>query len=196
MGRENYSNHTSRKRRPKREHLNPAKAAKDVTITLIMGHPLHPHGDIGTVKQFCKGACTPEHAEWGTNRRNWRSVCSHRALTSLQSWRRDGITPKGWDCWNVVMQDHALFRRNRPERHSVALCVRQHSAGIKLCFGMDGDLRVRIKGQTSKRDTVVGVCCRPPAQQKEADEPFHQQLEAASKSQALALVGDFNYPDT
>lgn len=116
---------------------------------------------------------------------------SHRTLTSLQSWRCDRIAPTGWDYWNVVMQGHELFRRNRPGRHSggVALYVRQHSACIKLRLGMDGDLRDKIKGHTSKRDAVVGVCFLLPDQWKEADEPFYQKLKTASKSQALVLLG-------
>lgn len=61
---------------------------------------------------------------------------------------------------------------------------------------MNDELWARIKGQTSKRHVVVGVCYRPSDQQKEADEPFYPHLEAASKSQALVLVGDFKHPDT
>lgn len=113
-----------------------------------------------------KGTMYTRTCRMGNKQENWHSVRSHRALTSLQSWRRDGIAPTGWDYWNVVMQGHVLFRRNRPGRHSggVALYMRQYLAHIKLCLGMDGDLRARIKGQASKRDTVVGVCCRPPDQ--------------------------------
>ncbi|XP_042687071.1 paralemmin-2-like [Centrocercus urophasianus] len=43
-------------------------------------------------------------------------------------------------------------------------------------------------------DTIVGVCYRPP-DLEEVDEAFHKRLEAASRSQALVLTGDFNYPD-
>lgn len=39
----------------------------------------------------------------------------------------------------------------------------------------------------------MGVCYRMPDQ--EVDEAFYRQLKAASKSQALVLVEDFNYPD-
>ncbi|KAJ7416114.1 glycerol kinase [Pitangus sulphuratus] len=53
----------------------------------------------------------------------------------------------------------------------------------------------RAYGQTSKGDTVVGVCYRPPEQEEEVNEAFYRQLEAASQSQALVLVGDFNYSD-
>ncbi|KAJ7403117.1 hypothetical protein BTVI_80475 [Pitangus sulphuratus] len=36
---------------------------------------------------------------------------------------------------------------------------------------------------------------RPPDQEEELDEVFYRELETASKSQELVLVGDFNYPD-
>lgn len=56
-------------------------------------------------------------------------MCSHRALTSLQLWRHDGIAPMGWDWWNVVMQGHVLFRRTGSGKRSggAALYVRQQS---------------------------------------------------------------------
>ncbi|PKU35565.1 rna-directed dna polymerase from mobile element jockey-like [Limosa lapponica baueri] len=44
-------------------------------------------------------------------------------------------------------------------------------------------------------DAVVGVYYRPPDQDGEVDEAFYNQLQVASQSQALVLVGDFNYPD-
>ena len=54
---------------------------------------------------------------------------------------------------------------------------------------------VRIKGQAQKGDIMVGVYYRPPDQEEEVDETFHRQLQAASQSQALVLMGDFNHPD-
>jgi len=41
----------------------------------------------------------------------------------------------------------------------------------------------------------VGVYYRPPDQEEEVDEAFYRQLQAASQSQALVLVGDFNHSD-
>ncbi|GAB0209860.1 hypothetical protein GRJ2_003451700 [Grus japonensis] len=35
---------------------------------------------------------------------------------------------------------------------------------------------------------------RPPDQEEEVDEAFYRQLEVASRSQALVLMGDFNHP--
>ncbi|GAB0209598.1 mitochondrial enolase superfamily member 1 [Grus japonensis] len=52
-----------------------------------------------------------------------------------------------------------------------------------------------MKGQANMGDTVVGVYYRPPDQEEEVDEAFYRQLEVASRSQALVLMGDFNHPD-
>jgi len=43
--------------------------------------------------------------------------------------------------------------------------------------------------------TMVGVYYRPPDQEEEIDEAFYRQLQAASQSQALVLMGNFNHPD-
>jgi len=44
-------------------------------------------------------------------------------------------------------------------------------------------------------DSVVGVYYRPPDQEEEVDEDFYRHLNAASQSQALVVMGDFNHPD-
>ncbi|GAB0177254.1 hypothetical protein GRJ2_000190600 [Grus japonensis] len=43
-------------------------------------------------------------------------------------------------------------------------------------------------------DIITGVCCRPPQQGDRADEALYRQIGTASRSQALALMGDFNHP--
>ena len=58
-----------------------------------------------------------------------------------------------------------------------------------------GSLWVRIKGQAHTGDFTVGVYYRPPDQEEEVNEAFYKQLQAASESQALVLMGDFNHPD-
>ncbi|GAB0181056.1 hypothetical protein GRJ2_000570900 [Grus japonensis] len=40
-----------------------------------------------------------------------------------------------------------------------------------------------------------GLTRWPPDQDEEVDEAFYRQLEVASRSQALVLMGDFNHPD-
>lgn len=42
---------------------------------------------------------------------------------------------------------------------------------------------------------MVGVYYRPPGQGEPADEAFFLQLQEASRSQALVLMGNFNYPN-
>lgn len=68
---------------------------------------------------------------------------------------------------------------------------------IELCLWVDNkqvkSLWVRIKGQTNKGDTDVGVCYRPPKQEK-VDEVFYRQLEAASVTGPGS--GGGLYPDT
>jgi len=43
-------------------------------------------------------------------------------------------------------------------------------------------------------DVVVGVYCRTPDQDEEADEAFYRQLKVTSQSQALVLVGELQPP--
>ncbi|GAB0208586.1 hypothetical protein GRJ2_003324300 [Grus japonensis] len=68
---------------------------------------------------------------------------------------------------------------------------------MELHLGMDEEptksLWVRIKGRAG--DIIVGVCYRPPDQGERADEAPYRQIGAASRSQALVLMGDFNHPD-
>lgn len=94
-----------------------------------------------------------------------------------------------------------FFRKDQLARRGggVALYVREQLECIELHLGESDveveSLWVRIKGQAGKGDTVVGVYYRPPDQEEEVDEAFHKQLEVAAHSQALVLMGDFNYPD-
>ena len=56
-------------------------------------------------------------------------------------------------------------------------------------------LCVRIGGKPNRADVVVGVYYRPPNQDREVDEIFYRYLGEISRSLALVLVGDFNFPD-
>jgi len=99
------------------------------------------------------------------------------------------------------MDGYRLFRKDRPTRRGggVALYVREQLECIELCLGADEEgvksLWVRIKRQPHMGNVIVGVYYRPPDQEEEVDEAFYKQLEAASQSQALVFVGDFNHPD-
>jgi len=114
------------------------------------------------------------------------------------------ITETWWDSshdWHAVMDGYRLFRKDRPTRRGggVALYVREQQECIELCLGADEkrveSLWFRIKGQSHMGDDIVGVYYRPPDQEEEVDEAFYRQLQAASQSQALVLMGDFNHPD-
>jgi len=102
---------------------------------------------------------------------------------------------------HAVMDGYRLFRKDRPTRRGggVALYVREQLKSTELCLGA-GEKRVeslwvRIKGESHMGDIIVGVYYRPPDQEEEVDEAFYRQLQAASQSQALVLMGDFNHPD-
>jgi len=99
------------------------------------------------------------------------------------------------------MDGYRLFRKDRPTRRGggVALYVREQLECIEFGLGANEErverLWVRIKGQAHTGDITVGVYYRPPDQEEEIDEAFYKQLQAASQSQALVLMGDFNHPD-
>ena len=102
--------------------------------------------------------------------------------------------------WHAVMDGYRLFRKDRPTRRGggIALYVREQLECIELCLADEErveSLWVRIKRQAHKGDITVGVYYRPPDQEEEVDEAFYRQLQAASQSQALVLMGDFNHPD-
>jgi len=77
--------------------------------------------------------------------------------------------------------------------------MRKQLECIELCLGADEErvesLWVRIKGQPHMGNLIVGVYYRPPDQEKEVNEAFYRQLKAASQSEVLVLMGDFNHPD-
>ena len=53
---------------------------------------------------------------------------------------------------------------------------------------------MRIKGQAGMGD-VVGLYYRSPNQEEEVNEAFYKQLEVASQSWVLVLMGGSSYPD-
>ncbi|GAB0177964.1 hypothetical protein GRJ2_000261700 [Grus japonensis] len=99
------------------------------------------------------------------------------------------------------MEGHRLLRKDRQGRQGggIALYVDDQLECTELHLGMDEEpsesLRVRIKGRAGAGDIIVGVCYRPPDQGDRADEALYRQIGAASHSQALVLMGDFNHPD-
>ncbi|GAB0178597.1 hypothetical protein GRJ2_000325000 [Grus japonensis] len=122
----------------------------------------------------------------------------------LQGYDLIGITETSWDSsydWSVGMEGYRLFRKDRQGRRGggVTLYINDQLECMELHLGMDEEptesLWVRIKGRAGAGDIIVGVCYRPPGQGDRADEALYRQIGAASRSQALVLMGDFNHPD-
>ncbi|GAB0176447.1 mitochondrial enolase superfamily member 1 [Grus japonensis] len=122
----------------------------------------------------------------------------------LQGYDLIGITEMWWDSsydWSVGMEGYRLFRKDRQGRRGggAALYLNDQLECMELHLGMDEEptesLWVRIKGRAGAGDIIAGVCYRPPDQGDRADETLYRQIGAASCSQALVLMGDFNHPD-
>ncbi|GAB0209793.1 hypothetical protein GRJ2_003445000 [Grus japonensis] len=122
----------------------------------------------------------------------------------LQGYDLIGIMEMWWDGsyeWSVGMEGYRLFRKDRQGRRGggVDLYVSDQLECMELHLGMDEEptesLWVRIKGSTGTGDIIAGVCYRPPNQEDQVDEALYRQIGAASRSQALVLMGDFNHPD-
>ncbi|GAB0207137.1 hypothetical protein GRJ2_003179300 [Grus japonensis] len=122
----------------------------------------------------------------------------------LKGYDLIGIPETWWDSsydWSVGMEGYRLFRKDRQgrQRGGVALYVHDQLECMELHLGMDEEptksLWVRIKGRAGAGDIIARVCYRPPDQGDRADEALYRQIGAASCSQALVLMGDFNHPD-
>jgi len=91
-----------------------------------------------------------------------------------------------------------LFRSDRQRKRGGegALYARDCFNCIELddCDDKVECLWVKMRGQATKADILLGVCYRPPNQDEEADEVFCKRLAEVSQSLALVLVGDFNLP--
>ncbi|GAB0187348.1 hypothetical protein GRJ2_001200100 [Grus japonensis] len=89
--------------------------------------------------------------------------------------------------------------RGDEEARGVALYVNDQLEHMELHLGMDEEstksLWVKIKGRAGTGDTIVGVCYRPPDQEDGVNEALYRQTGAASCSQVLVLMGDFNHPN-
>jgi len=106
-----------------------------------------------------------------------------------------------WECscdCNVGIVGYRLFRKDRQGRRGrgVTLYVNDQLECTEVCLGMDEELTFRIKGRAGTGDIVVGICYRSPNQEGVAGEAlYRQQVGAASRSQALVFMGNFNHPD-
>ncbi|CAM4690923.1 unnamed protein product [Lepidochelys kempii] len=114
-----------------------------------------------------------------------------------------GITETWWDNshdWSTVMDGYKLFRKDRQGRKGggVALYVREQYDCSELRYETAEKpecLWIKFRSVCNKSDVVVGVCYRPLDQRHEVDEAFFWQLTEATRSHALILMGDFNFPD-
>ncbi|CAM4495102.1 unnamed protein product [Caretta caretta] len=114
-----------------------------------------------------------------------------------------GITETWWDNshdWSTVMDGYKLFRKDRQGRKGggVALYVREQYDCSELRYETAEKpecLWIKFRSVCNKSDVVVGVCYRPPDQGDEVGEAFFRQLAEATRSHALVLMGDFNFPD-
>ncbi|GAB0188002.1 hypothetical protein GRJ2_001265500 [Grus japonensis] len=122
----------------------------------------------------------------------------------LQGYDLISITETWWDSsydWSIGMEGYRFFRKDRQGRQGggITLYINDQLECMELHLGMDEEptesLWVRIKGRAGAGDIIAGVCYRPPDQGDQADEALYRQTGAASCSQALVLMGDFNHPD-
>lgn len=78
------------------------------------------------------------------------------------------------------------------------MLVASWSAWSSLCLRMDEmrteSLWVRIKERADKGDIILRVCYRPPDQGDRVGQALYKQMKAATHSQDLVLMGDFNHP--
>ncbi|GAB0188301.1 hypothetical protein GRJ2_001295400 [Grus japonensis] len=118
----------------------------------------------------------------------------------VESWRSTELK-ENFRSLEVGMERYRLFRKDRQGRRGggIALYVNDQLECMELHLGMEEELTeslwVRIKERAGAGDIIVGVCYRPPDQGNRADEALYRQIGAASRSQALVLMGDFNHPD-
>ncbi|KAK4830418.1 hypothetical protein QYF61_011042 [Mycteria americana] len=87
----------------------------------------------------------------------------------------------------------------RKEGKGVALYIKKwiecEEPSLKNSHEQAESLWVRIRDRGNKGNLVVGVYYRPPNQGEPIDEAFFLQLQEASRSQPLVLLGDFNHPN-
>ncbi|CAM4502766.1 unnamed protein product [Lepidochelys kempii] len=124
-------------------------------------------------------------------------------LVMSRNYDMIGITETWWDNshdWSTVLDGYKLFRKDRQGRKGggVALYIREQYDCSELRYETAEKpecLWIKFRSVCNKSDVVVGVCYRPPDQGDEVDEAFFRQLTEATRSHALILMGDFNFPD-
>ncbi|GAB0186117.1 hypothetical protein GRJ2_001077000 [Grus japonensis] len=161
------------------------------------GIPATPASKSASLRAQLK--CLYANAHSMGNKQEELETCAH-----LQGYDFNGIMEMWWDGsydWSVGMEGYRLFRKDRQGRQGgdVALYVNDQLECMELHLEMDEEptesLWIRIQGRAGAGDTVMGVCYRPLDQEDQVDEALYRQTGAASCSQVLVLMGDFNHPD-
>ncbi|PKU31387.1 mitochondrial fission process protein 1 [Limosa lapponica baueri] len=129
------------------------------------------------------------------------------ATVLLESYDLVAITETWWDKshdWSAAINGYRLLEETGEEgRAEVALdgalyirkWIECEELSLKNTHEQAESLWARIRGRGNKGSLVVGVYYRLPDQGEPIDETFLLQLQEASFSQALVLLGDFNPPD-
>ena len=127
------------------------------------------------------------------------------AAVLLESYNLVTLTEMWWDeshDWTVPINGYRLFRRDRRGSRGGGLAryikksIQCQELSLKNSHKQVESLWVRIRDQgNNKGNLVVGVCYRPPDPGKSIDDDFLLQLQKASHSQALILLGNFNHPN-
>jgi len=101
----------------------------------------------------------------------------------------------------VAINSYRLFRRDRRGKKDggIALYIKKsiqcEELSLKNSHEPVKSLWVRIRDRRNQGNLVVVVYYRPPNQGEPVDKAFFLQLQEASRSQSLVLLGDFNHPD-
>ncbi|GAB0203436.1 hypothetical protein GRJ2_002809200 [Grus japonensis] len=168
-----------------------------------------------TLVKYLKGikGCSSKKVTWPTAQLKCLYTNAHsmgnkqeelEATVLLESYDLVAITETWWDKshdWSAAINGYRLFRRDRRGRRGrgVALYVKKwidcEELSLKNSHKQVESLWVRIRDQGNKGNLVVGVNYRPLNQGEPIDKAFLLQLQEASCSQALILLGDFNHPD-
>ncbi|PKU43549.1 rna-directed dna polymerase from mobile element jockey- hypothetical protein [Limosa lapponica baueri] len=123
-----------------------------------------------------------------------------KATVLLESYDVVAIIEVWWDesyDWSVTIDGYKLFRRHRQGRRGLYVKERVEVEEMFLKSNQEEveSFWVGIRDRGNKGNLVVGVYYRPPGQGQPADKAFLLQLQEASHSKALVLLGDFNCPD-
>jgi len=125
-----------------------------------------------------------------------RLLACRKKVATTETW---------WDesqDWSVAIDGYRLFRRDRRGRRGggVILYVKKwiecEELSLKNSQEQVESLWVRIRDGGNKGNLVVGAYYRLPDRGEPTDEAFFLQLQKASRSQVLVLLGYLSHPKT